>query len=80
MNLQEAIAVRAANLRGEEVPPHQLSRALVVIRRGNAISMGRRQVWPLEPVSMVQVERANAILAYRLALACGMFEEWRKAA
>lgn len=79
MNHEEAVALRQAHLHGRHVAPRQLEQALQVINRGNTISHGRNDTWRAEPVHEALRDRTNAVLVYRLALACGLLKPWSPA-
>lgn len=79
MELDEAMAVRAKALQGVRVQEHILNQALQVIRVQGAIAHAPRINGCLivEQVNEVQRERLNQILAFKLGLACGKFNDWR---
>lgn len=77
MQLDEAIAIRQSSLHGREVQRNLLAQALRVIDRGNAISLGQRDIWRPEPIHDTQRDRINMVLAFRLALACGKLRDWQ---
>jgi hypothetical protein len=79
MQLDEAMAVRAKALQGVRVQEHILKQAMQVITVQAGIAHAARinGGMIIEPINQVQRERLNAILAYKLALACGKLNEWR---
>lgn len=77
MNLDEAIAIRQASLHGAEIQRGLLEQAMRRINLGNASSLGQRDVWRPERIHETQRQRINEVLAYRLALACGLLNKWK---
>lgn len=74
VNLEEAIAIRQM----AAAPAHLQREATRVIQCANA--MQRAQSGRVEFVGMTRIdlERINAVLVYRLALACGKLNDWRE--
>jgi hypothetical protein len=77
MKLDEAVAIRQDSLHGKQVAQHLLDQAMRRIDLGNTIALGQRDVWRPERISETQRTRINEVLAYRLALACGLLNKWK---
>lgn len=83
MELDEARAIQQYVLTGKPVQENAVKEARRIVLANNASGMelrcGENRAWMPAPISTAQRERVNMILAYRLALACGLLSAWRAA-
>lgn len=81
MELDEARAIQQYVLHGKPVQELSIKEAKRVVKAhlGLDLRCGENRAWVPAPISIVQRERVNMILAYRLALACGLLSAWRAA-
>lgn len=75
MTLEEAIQIRGI----ENAPRHLVAEAARVMALAQAMARAQRREGEFG-MSRIERERINSLLAYRLALACGKFDDWRQAA
>lgn len=78
MQLDEAVQIQQYILKGLPVQEDKLREAKRVIRCYHG-AQGENHSWMPEPLSTAQRDRVNAVLCYRLALACGMLNRWKAA-
>lgn len=76
MRLEEARDIEKMH----EVPSSLRREAKRVIQLAESLGKAERSRVEIGTVSRQQLERVNSLLAYRLALACGKFDDWRQAA
>jgi hypothetical protein len=76
MRLEEAIDIRQMR----SAPLHLQREAGRVIQLASAMTKVHRGKFESLLITKHEMERINAILAYRLALACGKLNDWRQAA
>lgn len=75
MTLDEAKALRAAQVQGKPVNAMELQRALILIEESAPLKPGsRRQKMRLPALSPHARMKVNAVLLYRLGLALGRIE------
>lgn len=77
MTLEEATAIRRMT---SGAPKHLMEEAARVVRLAHSMSLARQGRVEFAPMSKIALERTNSLLAYRLALAVGKFDDWREAA
>lgn len=79
MTLDEACAVKLTHRNGGVVEARKLQIAQQTINRHAAIRRGHKGVFPVQDIHAAYRERLNALLAYKLALACGLLAPWSAA-
>lgn len=74
MTHEEAVAIRQL---GSVVPEFLAKEASRVLRVGGAMRLSVRREIDIGGMTPQERERINAILAYRLAIACGKLGDWQ---
>lgn len=81
MQLDEAVAIQQYLRDGKAVQANLVREATRVVQSHSAkriaeATYGENHAWMPSPLSTTQRERVNMILAFRLGLALGKFDNW----